>query len=122
MKQMRVPGRTVVGSLVNFTPLAFSSAAMASMPVQVSEMIEALIGCGRRRIHAIARFHRGNEDIGTAELYVDSRLALLHRADDLAAQHAFEPLRGRFRVRAAKMDVVPSQLRHGGRLPVSPSI
>ena len=30
------PGRTVVGSLVNSTPLALSSATTASMPVTVS--------------------------------------------------------------------------------------
>ena len=33
MKQTRRPGRTVVGSLVNSTPLALRSAAMASMPL-----------------------------------------------------------------------------------------
>ncbi len=32
MKQTRTPGRTVVGSRVNSTPLLLSSAAMASMP------------------------------------------------------------------------------------------
>src|SRR5262245_45160269 len=36
MKQRRTPGRTVVGSLVNSTPLALRSAAMASMPLTVS--------------------------------------------------------------------------------------
>src|SRR5262247_4344141 len=33
MKQTRTPGRTVVGSRVNSTPLALSSAAIASMPL-----------------------------------------------------------------------------------------
>ncbi len=42
MKQTRVPGRTVVGSRVNSTPLALRSAAIASMPVTVqAEMVEA---------------------------------------------------------------------------------
>src|SRR5262249_29344483 len=36
MKQIRTPGRTVVGSLVNSTPLPLSSAATASMPLTVS--------------------------------------------------------------------------------------
>jgi hypothetical protein len=35
-KQMRVPGRMVVTSLVNSTPFAFSSAATASMPLTAS--------------------------------------------------------------------------------------
>src|SRR5579863_466644 len=33
MKQTRTPGRTVVGSRVNSTPLAFRSAAIASIPL-----------------------------------------------------------------------------------------
>ena len=36
MKHTRTPGRTVVGSRVNSTPLALRSAAMASMPLTVS--------------------------------------------------------------------------------------
>ena len=36
MKQTRTPGRTVVGSRVNSTPLALRSAAMASIPLTES--------------------------------------------------------------------------------------
>src|SRR5262245_66469657 len=75
-------------------------------------MVEALIGrhwCG---VNAVAGLDRRDEDVGTAELEVDARLALLHAADDLGAEHALEPLRGRLRVRAAQVDVIPGVGRH----------
>src|SRR5262249_28057997 len=60
------------------------------------EMIEALVGRDRRRIDAIAGRDRRDEDVGAAELEVDARLALLHGADHLGAEHAFIPLGSRF--------------------------
>ena len=54
MKQMRTPGRTVVGSLVNSQPLALSSAATASMPLTRGRNAQArdrgfrAADCGRR--------------------------------------------------------------------------
>src|SRR5215510_840323 len=80
-------------------------------------MVEALIGRGGRGIDAVASRDRGDEDVGAAELEVDARLALLHAADDLGAEDALEPLRGRLRIRAAQMDVVPGVCRHFGFLP-----
>ena len=77
------------------------------------EMIEALIGRGRSRVDAVAGGNRRNEDIGAAELEVDARLALLHGAHDLGAEHALVVLGGGFRVRAAQMDVVVAVHWHG---------
>src|SRR5262249_45163222 len=51
-------------------------------------------------------------DVGAAELEIDARLALLHAADDLGAKGALEPLRGRLRIRAAQVNVVPGVDRH----------
>src|SRR5215510_222174 len=82
-------------------------------------MVEALIGRPRRGIDAVASRDRGDEDVGAAELEVDARLALLHAADDLGAEYALEPLRGRLRVRAAQVDVIPGVCRHFWFLPVS---
>src|ERR1700745_4240562 len=78
-----------------------------------SEVIEALVGRDRRRIDAIAGRDRRDEDVGAAELEVDARLALLHAADHLGAEHAFVPLGGPFRVGGAQMDVIPGVLGHG---------
>src|SRR5690349_2160468 len=61
-----------------------------------TEVIEALIGRYRRRIDAIAWADRRDEDLRPAELDVDTRLALLHRTDELRAEHPLEPLRRRF--------------------------
>src|SRR5262249_18021826 len=80
-----------------------------------AEMVEALIGRGGRWINAVARRDRRDEDVGAAKLEIDARLALLHAADDLGAEHALEPLRGRLRVRAAQVDVIPSVFRRVGR-------
>ena len=63
-------------------------------------------------IAAIAGCDRRDEDVGATELEVDARLALLHAADDLGAENALEPLRGRLRVRAAQVDVIPGVGRH----------
>src|SRR5262249_47953255 len=71
------------------------------------EMIKALAGCGRSRIDAVARLDRREEDVGAAELEIDARLALLHRADQLRTKHALEPLSGCLRVRAAQVDMIP---------------
>src|SRR5262249_60704623 len=76
------------------------------------EMIEALVGRDRRRIDAIAGRHRRDEDVGAAELEVDARLALLHGADHLGAEHAFIPLAGRFGIGGSQMDVVAGVLDH----------
>src|SRR5262245_7987344 len=75
-------------------------------------MVEALIGRHRRGIDAVGGRDRRDEDVGAAELEVDARLALLHAADDLGAEHALEPLRGRLRIRAAQVDVIPGICRH----------
>src|SRR5690348_13702031 len=48
-----------------------------------AEMIEALIGRGRRCVDAITRRDRRNEDVGTAKLEIDARFASLRRADHL---------------------------------------
>src|SRR4029079_4277484 len=56
--------------------------------------------------------HRRDEDVGAAELHIDARLAFLHAAQDLGAEHAFEPLGGRLRVRTAYMDMIPRVLGH----------
>src|SRR5215470_5212673 len=76
------------------------------------EVIEALVGRDRRRIDAIAGRDRRDEDVGAAELEVDARLALLHGADHLGAEHAFIPLGGRFGIGGSQMDVVPGVLDH----------
>src|ERR1700728_1181338 len=49
------------------------------------EMVETLVGRGRRRIDAVTGRDRGDEDVGAADLEVDARLALLHGADHLGA-------------------------------------
>src|SRR6516225_2261772 len=77
-----------------------------------AEVIEALVGRDRRRIDAIAGRDRRDEDVGAAELEVDARLALLHGADHLGAEHAFIPLGGRFGIGGTQMDVVPGVLDH----------
>src|SRR5262249_1007656 len=73
-------------------------------------MIEALIGRGRRRVH----LRRGlrDENIGAAELEVDARLALLHRAQHFGAEHALVPLRRLLRIGAAQMHVVIGERGH----------
>src|SRR6185437_13280332 len=76
------------------------------------EMIEPLIRSSRRSIHAVAGLDLRGEDIGAAELDVDTRLAGLHGAHDLRAEHALEPLRGSFRIGRAQMNVIPSNIRH----------
>src|SRR5262249_34347060 len=76
------------------------------------KMVEALIGGGGRGMNTLAGLDRRDEDVGAAELEVDARLTLLHAADDLSAEHTLEPLRGRLRVRAAQVDVVPCIGRH----------
>src|SRR5258708_34892718 len=81
---------------------------------QEPEMIEALIGRNRRRIDAVARRHRRDEYIGAAKLEVNARLAALHGADHLGAEHAFVVAGGRLRIRAAQMDVIVSELGHHG--------
>src|SRR6185437_12177903 len=76
------------------------------------EMIEPLIRSSRRSIHAIAGLDLRGEDIGSAELDVDARLAGLHGAHDLRAEHALEPMRGGFRIGRAQMNVIPGDIRH----------
>src|SRR5215467_9114565 len=73
-------------------------------------MVEPLVGRGRRRVH-VGRGRR-DEDVGTAELEVDTRLALLRGAQDLGAEHALVPLRRLLRIGAAQMDVVIGERRH----------
>src|SRR5262249_23656407 len=61
----------------------------------------------------VAGRDRRDEDVGAAELEVDARLALLHGADHLGAEHAFIPLGGRFGIGGSQMDVIPGVLNHG---------
>src|SRR6185437_10636079 len=77
-----------------------------------AEMIKPLIGRHRRRIDAVAGFDFRNENLCPAQLEIDARLALLRRADHFGAEHALEPLRGRFRIRAAQVNVIPRVIRH----------
>src|SRR5215471_10138061 len=76
------------------------------------EVIEALVGRDRRWVDAVAGRDRRDENVGAAELEVDARLALLHGADHLGAEHAFIPLGGRFGIGGSQMDVVPGVLDH----------
>src|SRR5581483_3002903 len=82
------------------------------------EMIEAAIGDRRRRVGAVTVRHRRDEDVGAAELQIDARLALLHGADDLGAEHFLEPLRHRLRIGRAQVNVIPGEFGHGA-LPVA---
>src|SRR6516164_1895191 len=68
-----------------------------------SEVIEPLIGGHRRRVDAVPRHNRRDEDHGAAKLDVDTPGA----TDDLTAENVFKPGRGRLRVGTAQMDVVP---------------
>src|SRR5262245_22720643 len=77
------------------------------------EVVETLIWRHRRRIDAVARRHRRDEDVGAAELEVNAGLALLHGADHLGPKHALVPLGGRLGIGGSQMDVVPSVLGHG---------
>ena len=93
-KQTLMPGRGTCGSEVNSTPLAFSSAAAASMFfTEQAEMVEALIGRDRGSVDAVSGLDLGDEDLGAAELQIDARLALRHRPNHLGAEHALEPAR-----------------------------
>ena len=115
MKQTRVPGRTVVGSRVNFDALGLQLGGdRVDAGDRQPEMVEALVRRRRRRVDAVAGLDRGDEDVGAADLQVDARRALLHGADHFGAQHLLEPLRGRLRIGAAQMDVVPGEFGHDG--------
>src|SRR6516164_11281483 len=61
-----------------------------------AKVIEATIRRDRRRVHAVARSDWSDKDVGAAKLEIDARFALLHAANDLRAEHRFEPLRHRF--------------------------
>src|SRR6185437_2537212 len=77
-----------------------------------AEMVEALIGRHRRRAYAIAGIDLSYKDLGSAELEIDTRLALLRRADHFGTEHAFEPLRRRLRIRRAQVNMVPREICH----------
>jgi long-chain-acyl-CoA dehydrogenase len=55
-----------------------------------------------------------NEDVGTAELQVDARLALLHGADHLGSEHALVEAGRRFRVAGEQVDMVEGEFGHVG--------
>src|SRR5437660_7130015 len=74
------------------------------------EMIEPLVGCGGRRVDAVARRYRRDEHVGPAELDVDAPGA----ADDNPAENVLKPGRGRLRIGAAQVDVIPGDDRHRG--------
>src|SRR5262245_65114181 len=57
-----------------------------------------------------------NEDVGTAELEIDARLALRHAANDLGAEHALIKRGGRFRIAAEQVNVVEGELLHRASL------
>src|SRR6202140_4246196 len=71
-------------------------------------MIESLIRRDRRGVAARPRRDRRDEHIGAAEVYVDPAGA----ADDGAAENILKPGRGRLRVGAAQVDVIPGDDRH----------
>src|SRR5262245_25949075 len=77
-----------------------------------AEMIETLIGGGRRRIDTISRRDLGRKDHRSSKPDIDAWLALLRRADHLCAEHALKPLRHALRIRSAQMDVIPGKIRH----------
>src|SRR5215471_10125722 len=66
-----------------------------------AEMIEALVRRDRGQIDAVAGRHWRDENVGATELEVDARLALLHGANHLGAEHALVPLGRRFGVGGA---------------------
>src|SRR5581483_162537 len=74
-----------------------------------AEMVEPLIGSGRRRVDTVTRRDRGDENVGAAELDVDP----VRPADDDPAEDVLQPGRGRLRIGAAQMDVIPGDDRHG---------
>src|SRR5262249_31018835 len=78
------------------------------------EMIEPLIGRHGRRVDAVALLDLGDEHVGAAELDVDSPRA----ANDDAAENILEPRRGRLRIGAAQVDMVPGDDRHDVVLPL----
>ncbi len=108
-KQMRTPGLIVVGSLVNSTPGLDLGGDRVDILHRQPEMVEPLMGRHRRRVDAVSRGHRRDEDVGAAELDVDAAGA----ADDHAAEHVFEPGRGRLGIGTAQVDVIPGDDRHG---------
>ena len=69
-------------------------------------MVEPLIGRDRRRIDVALLRDRRDEHVLPADLHVDARLALLHRADDLRIEHPLVVGGGLLRIAAADMDVV----------------
>src|SRR4051795_8653325 len=71
-----------------------------------AEMIEALMRPHRSGADAIGE--RRNEYVRAAELHVDPAGG----AHDVAAENLLEPARGRFRIRAAQMDMIPRDCRH----------
>src|ERR1700757_3690268 len=73
------------------------------------KMVEPLIGRHGRGIDAAARLDLGNEHVGAAELDIDP----VRSADDDAAQDVLKPCRGRLRVGAAQMDMIPGDDWHG---------
>src|SRR5690349_2139778 len=68
-----------------------------------TKVVEALIGRDWRRVDAVAGLDLGDEYIGSAEFDVDASRA----TNDGAAEHILEPSRGRLRIGAAQMDVIP---------------
>ena len=69
MKQTRMPGRTVVGSLGELDALGLELGRDGvDAADRQPEMVEALIGRGRRRVDAVARRHRRDEDLAPPSL------------------------------------------------------
>src|SRR5262249_13694066 len=77
------------------------------------EMIEALIGRARRRIDTLVGRVRRDNDVGAAQLEDGTPLALLHAAEPLGPESAFEPSGRRLLIRAAQVDGNPGVLGHG---------
>src|ERR1700687_4392402 len=73
-------------------------------------MIEPAIGRDRRLACADAGSDRSDEDIGAAELEIDTRLALLHAANHLRAEHRLKPPRHCLGIGSAQMNMVPSDI------------
>src|SRR5262245_23548423 len=77
-------------------------------------MIEALMGMARAGAGLGVLADVEDEDVGAAELQVDARLALLHGADHLGAEHALVEAGRRFRVAGEQVDMVEGEFGHVG--------
>src|SRR5580700_8849113 len=76
-------------------------------------MIEAAIRDRRSVIDSLTGRDRRDKNLGAAEMQIDARLALLHAAQHLGAEHFLEPLRHRLGIGGAQMNMIPRECGHG---------